>query len=94
MHTVGEYMQNYIFFGTGQASTAIIVGGVMTENAVACMSVGVCLRINRIFVGCENIAESEFIANFACHKICHHYENRRLYTYTILQEPLHILRFL
>lgn len=61
-------MQNYIFFGTDQASTAINVGGVMTENAVACMSVGVCLRINRIFVGCENIAESEFIANFACNK--------------------------
>lgn len=61
-------MQNYIFFGTDQASTAIIVGGVMTENAAVCMSVGVCLRINRIFVGGENIAESEFIANFACNK--------------------------
>ena len=68
MHAVGEYMQNYIFFGTDQAPTAINVGGVMTENAVVCMSADVCLRINRIFVGCENIAESEFIANFACHK--------------------------
>ena len=67
-YAVGECMQNYIFFGTGQASTAIIVGGMMTENAAEYMSAGVCLRINRIFVGCENIAESEFIANFACHK--------------------------
>lgn len=87
-------MQNYIFFGTGQAPTAIIVGGMMTENAAVCMSVGVCLRINRLLLGAKILWNQSLLLILPVIKICHHYENRHLYTYTILQEPLHILRFL
>lgn len=87
-------MQNYIFFGTDQASTAIIVGGVMTENAAEYMSAGVCLRINRILLVVKILLNQSLLLILRVIRTCHHYENRHLYTYTILQEPLHILRFL